>query len=226
MASCTVYALNGIDRRAGMQTGYVIAQDGVAVLFDASCALSSLNGVLAHAEARLAAILLTHSHFDHCAYAQVLRQYAPIYAHPAAARMLQDGTWTADIVRCPAPAWRPDLEVQDGQVLQFGPLRIQVIETPGHTVDSVCYLVNDAYLVGGDTVMSDMVCGRSDLPTGNLQDLMASGQKLWRLCADEVVILGGHVSHPYRTQWAVYRSPYTVGKAKQRNWINTLDTMQ
>ena len=226
MSECKVYALSGIDRHAGVQTGYVLAQDGVALLVDAACSRTALDMVLADADARLAAILLTHSHFDHSIYAHVLRQYAPIYAHPNTARMLSDGTWLAGFANYPTPTWRPDCEVHDGQILQFGPFRVQVIETPGHTIDSVCYLINDAYLAGGDTVMSDIVCGTADLPTGNLNDLMASGQKLWRLCADDVRILGGHVSRPDRKVWAPYSTSSTVGKAKKRNWINHLDTMQ
>ena len=55
-------------------------------------------------------------------------------------------------------------QVQDGEVIKAsanGP-DIQVIHTPGHTPGSTCYLINDTYIVSGDTIFL-VSLGRPDL---------------------------------------------------------------
>ena len=220
MSDVAVYALNGVDYTAGVQTCYLLAKDGDAVLIDASCSPGTLFEVLSACGCTLRAILLTHSHFDHCAAAAALQAFAPIYAHPICNDMLSNGTWRAGLPVDVPPVWRPNIYVTDGQTLSIGAFSVRVIYTPGHTADSVCYLIDDAYLAGGDTVMNDMVCGTWQLPTGNAEDLYRSGQKLWSLCPDDAYILGGHVSRPDRAEWAPYTPHSTVRRAKIRNWIN------
>jgi glyoxylase-like metal-dependent hydrolase (beta-lactamase superfamily II) len=78
----------------------------------------------------------------------------------------------------------------DGDVVQFGDITLQVIHTPGHTAGSVCYLEpNKGWLFSGDTLFSDAT-GRTDLPTGNKEQLATSLTRLLEL--DFSVLLPGH----------------------------------
>ena len=222
--STKVYALSGIDYTAGVQTCYVIAKDGDALLVDASADLKDLAEVLAEANATLRAVLISHCHFDHVANARRIREAypdAPFYASPHTEAMLADGTWTAGFVDYPTPTWRVDVPVEE-TTYRIGAFAVRAIYTPGHTLDGVCYLVDDAYLACGDTVMNDIVCGNTSLPTGNAADLFASGQKLWREAPDEAVILGGHVWRANEDSWELYGGRSTVARAKTRNIINRL----
>ena len=224
MSKTKVYALSGINYTAGVQTGYIIAKEGDALLVDASADLKDIAEVLQTARAILRAVLVTHSHFDHTVNAHRIKEaypQAPFYASPHTDAMLADGTWTAGIAHYPTPTWRTDVPVED-TVYRIGSFEVRAIATPGHTVDSVCYLVDDAYLVGGDTVMNDIMCGNSMLPTGNAADLYASGQKLWRIAPDSAVILGGHVWRADEDGWELYGARSTVARAKTRNLINRL----
>jgi len=224
MSDLRVYALSGIDYTAGLQTGYLLAKEGDAVLVDASADVKDIAAVLAETRSTLRAVLLTHCHFDHCANAARIKSAFPqaqLCASPYSEGMLSDGTWTAGFVAYPTPNWRVDLAVRE-TTYAFGSIAVRVIYTPGHTADSVCYLIDDAYLAAGDTLMNDIVCGNSHLPTGDARTLFASGQKLWREVADDVAILGGHVSRPSGEDWEPYRSKSTVGRAKHRNMINRL----
>src|SRR5205814_1441376 len=58
-----------------------------------------------------------------------------------------------------------DLRVEDGDTLIVGNLRLQVLETPGHTDDSICLRLADRVFTG-DTLLIGGT-GRTDLPTGD-----------------------------------------------------------
>ena len=222
MSEIKLYAISGIDYTAGVQTGYVLAKDGDALLVDASADLKDLKEVLRDAKATLRAVLVTHSHFDHTANAQRIHDKypkAPIYASPRTKIMLADGSWTAGFLSAPRPTWVPDVEVTE-QTYLIGAFRVRAIATPGHTMDSVCYLIDNRYLAAGDTLMNDLMCGNSWLPTGDAEALYESGQKLWREVPPDVSILGGHVSRPSGLDWEPYTSRSTVGRAATRNMIN------
>lgn len=66
---------------------------------------------------------------------------------------------------------------------------IKVIHTPGHSLGSVCFLVDDKYLFSGDTLFKGTV-GRVDLG-GNAELLFASLEKL-KLLKDDIIVLPGH----------------------------------
>ena len=58
-----------------------------------------------------------------------------------------------------------DVWVQEGDAVKVGDLEFTVLETPGHTAGSVCYLIGNN-IFSGDTLFQGS-CGRTDLPTGN-----------------------------------------------------------
>jgi glyoxylase-like metal-dependent hydrolase (beta-lactamase superfamily II)/rhodanese-related sulfurtransferase len=65
-----------------------------------------------------------------------------------------------------------DIRVEDGETIIAGKLRLRVLETPGHTEDSMCLLVEDRVLTG-DTLLIGGT-GRTDLPTGDPEQLYES----------------------------------------------------
>ena len=71
-------------------------------------------------------------------------------------------------------------------------LRIQAIETPGHTAGSVCYSVPDIGVIfTGDTLFRGS-CGRTDLPTGDPAKMAESLQKLADNMDDMMTVYPGH----------------------------------
>ena len=62
-----------------------------------------------------------------------------------------------------------DLRVEDGETLIVGKLRLRILETPGHTDDSMCLVLADRILTG-DTLLIGGT-GRTDLPTGDPEAL-------------------------------------------------------
>ena len=86
----------------------------------------------------------------------------------------------------------------DEEEIAFGDVKLKCIHTPGHTPESACYLVNDRYLLTGDTLFLEGV-GRPDLKADKEQaiqkanHLFASLQKIKSL-GKEVIILPAHTS--------------------------------
>ena len=67
-------------------------------------------------------------------------------------------------------------------------MEFEVLETPGHTEGSICYICKDT-IFSGDTLFQGS-CGRTDLPTGNWNDIIQSLKKLAALPGDYQVYSG------------------------------------
>lgn len=74
--------------------------------------------------------------------------------------------------------------------LELGGMELEVLHTPGHTVGSICLLMESGDLFTGDTVFAYGGIGRWDLDTGSYPDLLASLQKLETL--DATNLYPGH----------------------------------
>ncbi len=142
----------------------------------------------------VAAILLTHGHFDHIWGAEKLRELsgAKIYALEEEKVVCQD-----PYVNVSAQAGRkatilPDEWLTDGQELLLAGILLQVIATPGHTVGSCCYYVPEAgFLVAGDTLFAASV-GRTDFPTGSMGKLIRSIKEKLFILPKETKVYPGH----------------------------------
>lgn len=99
-----------------------------------------------------------------------------------------------------------DKVVRDGDVIEIGEEKLQVIHTPGHTPGGMC-LYNKPNLITGDTLFAGGI-GRTDFPGGDHQQLMDSiNQKLFVL-PDDTIVWPGH---------GYGGSSSTIGEEKQGN---------
>ena len=97
-------------------------------------------------EKRIAAILLTHGHFDHIgAVSALAKDGVPVLIHSLDADMLTDPAKNASLslLRIPVSACAATDLLRDGDRRTLAGLEIEVIHTPGHTPGSVCYRVED-----------------------------------------------------------------------------------
>jgi glyoxylase-like metal-dependent hydrolase (beta-lactamase superfamily II) len=122
------------------------------------------------------AILITHNHQDHLlGFDEITGSLdAPV------------GITTAD--KGPLPK-SPDVELADGQVIQFGNQELRVLVTPGHTDGASCFLVGN-HLFSGDTLFPGGP-GRTRSPEGFQQIVDNITKKLLTL-PDDTVVYPGH----------------------------------
>ena len=139
---------------------------------------------LAQRSARLAAILVTHTHIDHSPAARALRAAtgATLYGRVADHPEWQDASFS------------PDVALADGARLDFGGgLVLRVIHTPGHASNHLCYLHEAArMLFTGDHVMQGSTVVINP-PDGNMAAYLASLAQLADAAAATFdVIAPGH----------------------------------
>lgn len=139
--------------------------------------LAAVLGQVEAAGARVSSILLTHGHPDH---AEAARRFSDLTGAP---------------VRALDPAQRLGSEgLGDGDVLTVGGLEVRVVGTPGHTGDSLSFLLPaDRALLTGDTVL-----GRGTTlvahPDGKLAEYLDSLTRIRAMTESGVVgvVLPGH----------------------------------
>ena len=138
-------------------------------------------------------VLNTHCHFDHMAANAdiVAATGAPLALHPAEIPILQarGGAIMFGVSVKESPL--PDVELEDGQTLEVGTLRFQVLHTPGHSPGSVTFYLEEGVAFDGDVLFA-LGIGRTDLTGGDWDTLMRSIREVLFALPDETVLYPGH----------------------------------
>jgi glyoxylase-like metal-dependent hydrolase (beta-lactamase superfamily II) len=140
-------------------------------------------------------VINTHGHFDHIGSnrAVVEQTGAELLIHEKDVPLLSLAKKSAQmyglqVEDSPAPA----RYLTDGMQLTFGKRTIEVLHTPGHTMGGCCLLLrNEQVVITGDTLFADSV-GRTDLPGGSHEQLIASIKEKLLPLPDETVVWPGH----------------------------------
>jgi hydroxyacylglutathione hydrolase len=171
---------------------YVLGDSGEAVVIDAGVDYSETARILESEGLALKYIILTHAHIDHVLQADNLRNTCggKVVIHKDDAPLLDDGVLNGSFLfGLNRTFGQADLCVSDGDILELGRLKLEIIHTPGHTPGSMCIRVDDC-LFTGDTLFK-LGIGRTDLGAGDYDLLMASLRKLMEL-DDNVIVYPGH----------------------------------
>lgn len=134
-----------------------------------------------------AAILLTHSHYDHTGAVEDLRKF---YPGLAVYRNDRDVYWNDRYMLQLYPELGATTPCDEGDTISVGTLQFDVLATPGHSEGSVTFRCGDA-LFCGDTLFAGS-CGRTDLPGGDQAKMWASLRRLGSL-PEDLKVYPGHM---------------------------------
>lgn len=211
---------------------YVVATEAGSeciVIDPGKDAASGVAEVVAEHRLKPVAVVLSHGHIDHMWSVVPVceRSGVPAYIHPADRHLLADplagisGETRAAFASMTDGTMQfhePDEveELRDGQTLELAGLQFRVDHAPGHTQGSVSYLVPPTdelppVMFSGDLLFEGSI-GRTDLPGGDMNQMVESLERVVLPMDDQTVVLPGHgntttigrerVSNPYLLQLA------------------------
>ena len=122
-------------------------------------------------------IINTHNHPDHTSGNLIIKKAtnAPILIHRNNSKPIQ-----------------ADKELQEGDIIQIGNIKLVVLHTPGHTPDGICLLGHN-FVFTGDSLFHGSI-GRTDFPGGSYKDLIQSIKIKLLSLPDNFKIYPGHES--------------------------------
>jgi hydroxyacylglutathione hydrolase len=143
---------------------------------------------------RPVAIWLTHAHVDHVigVHRIAAETGAPVWLHPGDRSLYEavpdQAAWfgLAAPPRLPAP----DHELAHGDRVKVGDVSFEVRHAPGHSPGSVCFVGPGAVLTG-DVLFAGSI-GRTDLPGGDFETLIASIERELLPLPDDTIVYSGH----------------------------------
>jgi len=140
-------------------------------------------------------ILNTHPHIDHVVGNDfcIKKLHAQLGAHKAGLPIYEEAPEHGANFGFPKYEYpKHHFFIEDDENLTFGNQTWKTIYTPGHADGSICFFdEKNKLVIVGDLLFSGSI-GRTDLPTGNFQQLIKSiTEKLFPL-GDEVIVIPGH----------------------------------
>ncbi len=124
-------------------------------------------------------VFLTHGHYDHILGVEHIKAKTGakvVISKMDAYCLLSNSGSLAELAGQDAKTGPADIEVEDGDTISIGQLQCEFISTPGHTIGSMCIIVDDV-IFSGDTLFYEN-CGRCDLPTGDYEQMLHSLKRL------------------------------------------------
>jgi len=169
---------------------------GRAALIDPGGEAQRLLAEVARRDLKLESILLTHGHLDHVGAAVELRDALGI---PIIGPQREEQFWLdilpqqAELFGFPPMlAFTPDQWLNDGDRVEVGFIRFDVLHCPGHTPGHVVFFQPEARLAFVGDVLFKGSIGRTDFPRGDHAALLAAiREKLFPL-GDDVRFVPGH----------------------------------
>ena len=149
-------------------------------------------------------VLETHAHADHLSAAPFIKAAtgAPIAIgeHIKDVQTIFRPVFDAQDIKGDGSDF--DRLLADGEVLEVGEMRIEVMHTPGHTPADVSYKIGDVVFVGDTLFMPDYGTARADFPGGDARKLYRSIQRLLSLPAETRLFMCHDYKAPGRDTFA------------------------
>lgn len=175
--------------------GYLLADEDarIAAVIDPSFDARPMQRIAAEKKLQVTLILNTHDHHDHTFDNDRLAKET-----------------TAQVAAHRLARVRKDISLEGGEVLKIGGLDLEVLHTPGHSPDSLCFIVGKALFTGDTLFVGE--CGRTDLPGSDVEAMYDSLLHKLTGLDDDMTVYPGHDygDRPYSTLGREKKSNYTL----------------
>lgn len=168
---------------------YVVSENGHGFIVDAVIKNDLVTKYIKDNNIIIDSILQTHTHFDHVLGLEYYKNLynVDVFASSESRDIANDKYYNLaydyDDLNVPIDNFLTDNEI-------FTDFKIKALKTPGHSLDSISYLVGD-YLFSGDTLFRGSI-GRTDFPGGDYETLIGSINEKYRVLDSNTVVYPGH----------------------------------
>jgi len=191
----------------------VLVYDPVSGLTDTAFVQQIIEAVKSH-DYRLDWVLETHAHADHLTAADYFRQSTGVkIACGKGICAVQRNFARVFNMELPLDGSQFDRLLVDGDIIELGQLQVRVMETPGHTGDSVTYLVEDVAFIGDTLFAPGYGTARCDFPGGDAGQLYDSIRKIYQLPSETRLFL----CHDYPKEGREPRCEVSVQESRKEN---------
>lgn len=168
-----------------------------AAIFDAGDESERILARVSELGVDVRAVINTHAHLDHVSGLPGVIDAlgVPVFMHRDEMPIYASVAEQATMFGLPAPR---QIEIhrflEDGDVINVGQLRAEVMLAPGHSPGSICFAFADDKappLIAGDVLFSGSI-GRTDLPGGDWDTMMDTLTRRILPLADEMIVYPGH----------------------------------
>lgn len=169
---------------------------------------------------KLTDIVLTHSHIDHIGgVIPIVEEGTPkIHLHKAEGEPINQGDMSqtlAGTFGVDLPPLKIEEFLEEGSILEFGDIKMEVYHTPGHSLGSICLMIlGTGILITGDTLFPGGSFGRTDFPTGSEKDLVESLRRISKMSFQ--IGLPGHMHAMKLNAQKSAHSSYQMAKSMFR----------
>lgn len=180
---------------------YIISSNNEAIIVDASLPATIYEELIHEHGFSVKYVIETHIHADHLSRS---KQVADLFTVPLC-------------LPVPNKVQFPFTPITEASGFTIGAITLKCLPTPGHTLESYSFYVENNILITGDTLFTNGV-GRPDLKADPEESRAKAGllyQSLRRLLLlpDNVLILPAHINKPVNFDGAVIST--TIGEAKK-----------
>ena len=182
-----------------VNTYFLHDESGDCIVIDAACyepaEENEVRKFIAGNNLNLVRNLNTHCHIDHVLGNNFIAKQYGVYPEyhknslPFFSTVKEIGSsFGFSITQVP----EPKRYLEDGETIHWGNSSLVVLSTPGHAEGSVCfYNENQQFVITGDVLFKDTI-GRTDLPSGDFDQLMKSIKTKLFTMPGETIVYPGH----------------------------------
>ena len=185
---------------------YIVADEKTreAVVFDPGGSVDAIVQLINCENLKVKYIVNTHTHWDHTGGNQGLQDAtgAPILTHKDESSALGETSKRAAQFGSFAPDSKANQFVEEGDILEVGPINFKVIDLRGHSPAGLGFIFSGemeidgivetrTFVICGDALFAGSI-GRTDFPGGDMYLLLANIRKNIFTLPEDTFVLPGH----------------------------------